>query len=162
MTQVIAAGWDQIDAIAHAFFERPRPLHIWRLQYQDQGHGIYLVAWRNEEPMGHLLLKWPGWPERPGATENQARHECSLVEDLWVLPNSRGLGIGRALMESAHSHSSQKGISTVGLGVGLDQGYEPAQHLYRSMGYKDSGLGPFIESSPGWWDILIFLVKELA
>jgi hypothetical protein len=54
-------------------------------------------------------------------------------------------------MESAHSRTSEQGISSVGLGVGIDQGYEAAHHLYRSLGYRDPGHGHFIESNRGWW-----------
>ena len=162
MTHVRAAAWDQLEAICEALPERPRAMHTRRMHYQDQLHGMYLIGWSDEVPVGHLLLKWPGWPERPWSMELQGAYGCSIVEDLWVKPESRGLGTGRALMEIAHSHTIERGISSVGLSVGLTQGYEAAQHLYRSLGYRDQGHGHFVESSPGWWDILIFLLNRLT
>ena len=152
----MAAGWDGLDALSAATPERPRSLHAKRLQYQEQGHGLYLIGWSDELAVGHLLLKWPGWPERPWTMEFQATYGCSLVEDLWVQPRSRGMGIGRALMETAHSHSNQQGIPSVGLGVGMDPGYAAARRLYRSLGYRDPGHGRFIASGPGWIEELTF------
>jgi GNAT superfamily N-acetyltransferase len=161
LTEIRAAAWDQLDAICDGLADRHMTMHTKRIQYQDQGHGLYLIGWEHGKAVGHLHLKWPGWPERPRAKEFQARYGCSMVEDLWVLPDNRGRGLGRALMESAHSHTSQQGIRTVGLSVGIEQGYEAAHHLYRSLGYRDPGHGRFIESSPGWWDVGVFLLKEL-
>ena len=136
-------------------------MHAKRLEYQDRGHGLYLIGSEDATPAGHLLLKGPHWPERPWSAEYQARYGCSVVEDLWVQPDKRGLGIGRALMEAAHVHTTQHLLSAVGLGVGMDPGYKAARQLYESLGYRDPGHGVFIESGQGWMEHLIFLLKEL-
>ena len=51
------------------------PLH--RLD-QD---GMYLLAWERDEPLGHAHVEWRVPPE---------------IQDVWVLPERRGEGIGRA------------------------------------------------------------------
>ena len=160
--RIEAASMDQLEAIGEGLPERPRALHARRISQQDQDHSLYLLAWKREGPVGHVVVKWPAWPESPFAVEWQARYGCSMVEDLWICPDSRGKGIGRALMETAHARTGQRGIGSVGLGVGVGDGYDAARHLYKSLGYRDRGHGRFIESSPGWWDILVFLLKELG
>ena len=162
MGQISAAAWNQLDAICEGLAERPKPLHAQRIRQQDQGHSLYLLAWKRQRPVGHVILKWPTWPERPLAVEWQARYDCCFIDDLWVDPDSRNEGIGRGLMEAAHSHTSKQAIPSVGLAVGMDPGYEAARRLYRSLGYKDPGHGRFIESGPGWTERLSFLLKELS
>jgi GNAT superfamily N-acetyltransferase len=112
-----------------------------------------------EVPVGHVLVRWPTWPERPGAVEWQARYGCCFIEDLWVQPDHRNHGIGRALMAAAESRCVTQGTSSVGLHVGLDEGYQAALHIYSSTGYEDPGHGVFIESSPGVVERVIFLLK---
>lgn len=162
MTQIRAAAWDELDAISEGLPQRPKPLHAQRIFQQSMGHNLYLFAWKADTPVGHVMVKWPTWPEGPGAVEWQARYGCCFIEDLWVLPDMRNLGIGRALMVSAESRCLSQNTSRAGLHVGLDDGYKAALHLYYSTGYRDLGHGPFIESSPGAVEPVIFLLKELA
>jgi len=153
---------DQLDAICVGLPERPRPLHSQRIMQQDQGHSLYLFAWVDDRPVGHVIVKWPPWPERPGTVEWQARYSCCFIEDLWVQSETRNQGIGRALMGAAESCCVVQDTPKVGLNVGLDEGYQAALHIYYSTGYKDLGHGLFIESSPGAVEPVIFLLKELG
>ena len=74
-------------------------------------------------------------------------------------------------MHAAEAEARARQIASVGLAVGLDDGYAPARQLYASLGYRDPGLGTFIESAaipsddpqPGiWLDVLVLLVKSLG
>jgi GNAT superfamily N-acetyltransferase len=162
MSQIVPAAWDELDAISNGLPERPKPLHSQRILQQTLGHCLYLLAWEADTPVGHVIVKWPNWPERPWAVEWQARYRCCFIEDLWVLPSSRNQGTGKALMASAESHCLAQGTSRVGLHVGLDEGYHAALHIYHSTGYRGLGHGLFIESSPGSVEPVIFLLKELT
>jgi GNAT superfamily N-acetyltransferase len=163
MTPIRSGLMAHLDAICVGLPERSRPLHSRRILQQDQGHGLYLFAWVDERPVGHVMVKWPSWPERPGTVEWQARYGCCFIEDLWVQFETRNQGIGRALMGAAESYCRLvQDSSKVGLNVGLDEGYQAALHIYYSTGYKDPGHGFFIESSPGAVEQVIFLLKELA
>ena len=161
MTEIRPAAGEQLDAISETLSARPRALHSDRIHQQSLGHSLYLFAWVEERPVGHVIVKWPTWPERPWAVEWQARYDCCFIEDLWVLPDSRNQGIGRALMATAESQCLGHEASRVGLHVGLDEGYQAAHHIYLSTGYRDLGHGNFIESSPGSVEPVIFLLKEL-
>lgn len=159
MTRIMPAAWDQLDAISEGLPDRPKPLHSKRIHEQSMGHSIYLFAWQADTPVGHVIVKWPTWPERSWAVEWQARYDCCFIEDLWVLPDWRNQGIGRALMANAESHCLAQETSRVGLHVGLDEGYQAALHIYQSAGYRDLGHGIFIESSPGSVEPVIFLLQ---
>ena len=162
LTKIEPASWDQLDVICESLSERPEPVHSRRIQQQYQGHSVYLFAWVAERPVGHVIVKWPTWPERPWAVEWQARYGCCFIEDLWVRPDNRNNGIGRALMSAAEARRLVQDISKVGLHVGMDEGYPAALHLYYSTGYEDAGHGLFIESSPGSVEPVVFLFKDLA
>ncbi len=160
--RIEAAAWGQLAAICRGLPDRPMSLHSQRILLQVQGHSLYLIAWADERPLGHVVLQWPTWPERPWAVEWQARYGCCFILDLWVEPGSRNQGIGRALMSMAESLCRKQGHPSVGLHMGLDEGYRAALNIYHSMDYTDLGHGLFIESSPGAVEPVIFLLKELA
>ena len=57
------------------------------------------------------------------------------VHDLSVVPEFRGKGIGRLLLERVVTEAKARGSSGVTLEVRKDN--EPARHLYRSVGFSD-------------------------
>lgn len=57
-----------------------------------------------------------------------------VLYDLYVRPESRRQGIGRALMERAHHHCRQSGAGSVTLATAVDN--LPGQALYESLGYQ--------------------------
>lgn len=62
------------------------------------------------------------------------------IHDLAVLPESRGRGIGRKLLEATHRRAAELGCCKVTLEVREDN--HRAQGLYRSLGYgKRDGAG---------------------
>ena len=60
-----------------------------------------------------------------------------FVDELYVIPEARGRGLGAALMAFAEKAAREKGISTLHLEV--ERGNARAQTLYRSRGYEDTG-----------------------
>jgi ribosomal protein S18 acetylase RimI-like enzyme len=91
----------------------------------DQGDGFYLVAWEDEEPLGHAYLALTDPPE---------------LGDVSVRPEHRRRGVASALTAVAEQECRERGFDRLRLTVGI--GNEPAQALYRSCGYVDSGLPP--------------------
>lgn len=61
------------------------------------------------------------------------------VHDLAVLPEYRGRGIGRALLQAAEDRARQKGCCKLTLEVREDN--TRARALYRSFGFGDSSIG---------------------
>jgi ribosomal protein S18 acetylase RimI-like enzyme len=106
------AELDQADAVL--------PLH--RL---DRPASQYLVAWDGEAPVGHVCLQWIEPPE---------------LQDLWVLPDRRSGGIGRALIAAAERETAARGHGRLLLSVGVHN--ERALSLYERLGYTRTETPP--------------------
>lgn len=57
-----------------------------------------------------------------------------ILYDLYVVPEARGWGIGRALMERTQRFARESGAKRVELSTARDN--RPAQALYESLGYQ--------------------------
>jgi ribosomal protein S18 acetylase RimI-like enzyme len=101
-----------------------------RALMSDPGHeGVQLIA-RGEsgEPLGFATLFW-SWQ-----TLSAAR--AGVLNDLFVVPEARGQGVGRALIEECRRRSAEHGAAEVVWETAPDN--EAAQHLYRSIGARES------------------------
>jgi ribosomal protein S18 acetylase RimI-like enzyme len=91
----------------------------------DHGDTIVLVA--GERPDGLAVLRF-----RPAIWA--ATIECYLAE-LYVVPERRGHGIGRALMEEAMDVARAEGATYMDLGTSEDD--VAARALYESLGFSN-------------------------
>jgi ribosomal protein S18 acetylase RimI-like enzyme len=116
--------------------------HRERLEGQERGECLYLIAWTGDEPVGHLNLRLRGrkLPDRA------RRLRAAQVEDLRVAALHRRRGVATALMHHAAEEAGTRGFRRLGLGV--DVGNVPARRLYRKEGYEEAGLGRFVVSYP--------------
>jgi ribosomal protein S18 acetylase RimI-like enzyme len=90
-----------------------------------QGDGFYLVAWSDDEPLGHLHLALSNPPE---------------LQDVFVHPVHRRQGIATALTRRAEDEAHTRGFDRLRLAVGMDN--TAAQAFYRRCGYVDAGVAP--------------------
>ena len=90
-----------------------------------QGDGFYLVAWRGNEPLGHVHLALTDPPE---------------LQDVFVRVEHRRQGVATALLGRAENEALARGFDRVSLGVSVDG--VAAQAFYRRCGYIDSGDAP--------------------
>jgi len=115
----------------------------------------YLVAWDGDAPVGHAHVAWKG---HLGAPE---------IQDMYVLPERRGAGIGAALVGAAERLAAERGHGRMSLSVGEAS---DARRLYERLGYCDAGVPPvrvegtiMIRGEPlEVDDTLVYLVKPLA
>lgn len=94
--------------------------------------GRYYRGWRLttlDLVREYLGIEFPGM-------EDEAVPGEYYVDSLAVLPEWRGHGIGRALLQSAVARGREQGLS-VTLAVEYDN--ERAQRLYRSLGFEPDG-----------------------
>jgi ribosomal protein S18 acetylase RimI-like enzyme len=80
-----------------------------------------------EGPDGLALLRF-----RPAIWS--AGLECYLAE-LYVVPDRRGRGLGRALMDAAIGHARERGADLIDLGTSDDD--VAARGLYESLGFSN-------------------------
>lgn len=112
----------------------PKPIAIFenylKEQHLDKRH--IWVAYIEEHFAGYITLKWESTYE--------PFHQVKIPEimDFNVLHDFRNQGIGSQLMDKAERIASKKS-ETVGIGVGLYEGYGAAQKLYIKRGYIPNG-----------------------
>jgi ribosomal protein S18 acetylase RimI-like enzyme len=90
-----------------------------------QGNGFYLVAWEDEEPLGHAYIALTDPPE---------------LQDMQVRPEHRRRGIASAMTLVAEENALALGFDRLRLEV--SQQNTAAQALYRSRGFVDIGAPP--------------------
>jgi ribosomal protein S18 acetylase RimI-like enzyme len=64
----------------------------------------------------------------------------AYLEELYVVPERRGQGLGRALLEAAMEHARQRGAAHIDLSTG--EGDVAARALYESAGFTNREGGP--------------------
>ena len=141
-----------------------------RLDRQLGGHGLLLVAFHDERPVGHVYL-WLA-----PAQEYEIRAELPgvpLLNRLWVAGPHRNQGIGTALLTNAERRLHAMGHDRVALGVGVEN--VDAIRLYRRRGYQqwqrppivartggDLGNGGGPSGGPGQEEIFTIFIKKLG
>jgi GNAT superfamily N-acetyltransferase len=86
--------------------------------------GMLLGAWREGELLGYACLYWTFTSLVPA--------EIVLMNDLYVVPESRGGGVGRALIETCARVARERGAHHLQWVTAPDN--ETAQRLYDSTG----------------------------
>jgi GNAT superfamily N-acetyltransferase len=142
--QIRRAAPSELDVLCAAFADRPRGLHEERLLHQEDGHGPYLIAWLEGEPVGHVQLQLPDERDLDSMLEGRG---AAWGEDLFVTPTARGRWIGPALMRSLEREARAAGIDRLIFFVGIDRGYAAARAIYAWMGFRQRRPEPLIESA---------------
>ncbi len=140
-------------------------VHRERWESQEQGTAVYLIAWQDDAPVGHLVIHWAGSVDEPVASASSG---CPNLSDIAVHPDWPSRGIGSQLMAAAERLVAQRGYQRVGLSVALDN--VRARSLYERRGYGEAGLGPYPirwpyldEQGQERWreETCIYLIKDL-
>jgi len=94
--------------------------------FGSQRSAEVLLAWEDSEPVGFAVFfhNFSTWLGRPGL----------YLEDLFVKPEKRGKGYGRALLERLAQIAKERGCGRMEWAV-LDWN-EPAIQFYRKLGAK--------------------------
>ncbi len=164
VAEVRPLGEEEVAAMERHFPSAIADKHRVRLARQRRDDALYLIAWLEEAPVGHVLLKFtatadPAAPRLP---------DCPHIEDLLVKPEWRSRGIGSSLLAAAEEAAARRGCTRVGLNVAAEN--LRARKLYAERGYVDSGLGEFQAGGSyldaggvlrTWSDASLYLVKKL-
>jgi GNAT superfamily N-acetyltransferase len=134
-----------------------RHLPLSRLCQQVEERAMYLIAWEDDQPVGHAHIAWTrthlGLPE---------------IQDVFVLPERRRRGIATQLTHAAEEEARARGWSSISLSVS-QEGNSAARLLYAKLGYIDAGADPVRVSGPIMLrgrpfevdDTLVYLTKHL-
>jgi GNAT superfamily N-acetyltransferase len=158
---------EQLDFIQSEFSPNDFLLyHHQRHRVQEEGKGVFLIAWHHDNPVGHFLLRWEGPDED---ISGKYPYPTPYLEAGGTKVEFRRKGIATRLIQRAEELAIQKGYKKIGLSVGSTDNPE-ARRLYEKLEYVDWGKGE-LESS---WDfksadgktgreseICIYMFKEL-
>jgi GNAT superfamily N-acetyltransferase len=134
-----------------------RHLPLSRLCQQVEEHSMYLIAWEDDQPVGHAHLAWSG--THLGLPE---------IQDVFVLPERRRRGIATQLTQAAEQEARARGWNSISLSVS-QEGNAAARLLYAKLGYVDGGADPVPVSGSIMLrgrpfdvdDTLVYLTKHL-
>jgi GNAT superfamily N-acetyltransferase len=121
-------------AFAAIGWAKPREQYERYLAEQEAGRRNVFVAWVGGVFAGYVTLVW-----QPDYAPFRAEG-IPEIQDFNVLPAFRRRGIGSALLDAAEALAGSRS-PVVGIGVGLDPDYGPAQRLYVKRGYVPDGRG---------------------
>ena len=91
----------------------------------EGGDTVVVLGGDGPDGVAVLRLRPALWSERP---------ECYLAE-LYVRPEVRGRGLGRAIMQAVLAEARRRNVDTVEIGV--DEPDLGARHLYESLGFTN-------------------------
>jgi len=131
------AGTADVDLVAplfdayRQFYERPPDLPLSRaflVERRTRGDSVVFVAEENGKSLGFVQL-YPLF-------SSTARHpgRSWLLNDLYVVPDGRGRGVGRRLMERARRLAVETDACAIELATARTNA--GAQALYESLGYR--------------------------
>lgn len=92
--------------------------------FAPSNDGMLLGAWRDDELLGYVCLYWTFTSLVPA--------EIVLMNDLYVRPEARGQGVGRALIEASAAVGRERGAHHLQWVTAPDNA--TAQRLYDSTG----------------------------
>ena len=126
--------------------------------------GAGLIAVHGDDVAGYVAILWE--PNFDGF------RDCGipLVHQLAVAGPFRRRGVATLLMDAAEQLAGERGVTALGITVGLFDEYGPAQRLYGQRGYVPDGRGVCRAQRPlgkGMQvtmddDLIMWLTKDLA
>jgi len=144
------------DAVLHGFgtFEEepptPADMDGRRRAVQDQGLP-YLVA----EDEGRVLGFAYAGPFRP-----RAAYRYTLEDSVYVSPDAKGKGVGRAMLTAIIAACEALGVRQLMAVIG-DSGNQGSIALHRALGFEQTGVGRSVGFKHGRWVDIVHMQKPL-
>ncbi len=138
--QIRPARETELDLLEEAFSPNSNAkYHHRRFALQQRGDGIYLIAWRDDEPVGHFLLLWNGPTDEP---TGRYPRDTACLEAGATKPVYQRQGIGTRMIRDAERIARARGCRRIGLAVGSTDN-PLARRLYERLGYRAWDGGEF-------------------
>lgn len=117
-------------------------LHRFHVEFDESSPGADVLTLRvGEHIEGDLSVFLLAGPRHVGVVQLRFRdylftgEPMCYLEELYVIPDRRGEGHGRALMEAAMAAARERGATTIELGTALND--TAARGLYESLGFTN-------------------------
>jgi ribosomal protein S18 acetylase RimI-like enzyme len=132
--EVRACDGDDLEQLRRRW---PTPADVAASHYaeQERGRASFLVAWRDDEPLGWLVIEWDGCV---GPNARAAFPASAEVIHLHVRREHRRKGVGTALVGAAEAAIAARDLSTATISVSLEN--PDAARLYERCGYRHTGV----------------------
>ncbi|GJQ60925.1 MAG: GNAT family N-acetyltransferase [Candidatus Scalindua sp. AMX11] len=114
--------------------------HADDLHEQSLSNISFLVAWLNDHPVGHALVRWEGPRE---VTVRREYADCPEIYRLRVLKEFRSQGIATAIIKECENEALKRECLFIGLGT--HTGISPEDNLYLRLGYESSAVTSYID-----------------
>jgi L-amino acid N-acyltransferase YncA len=144
------------DAVLHGFgtFEEepPTPADMDGRRRAVQDRGLpYLVA----EADGQVLGFAYAGPFRP-----RAAYRYTLEDSVYVSPEAKGKGVGRAVLSAVIAACEALGVRQLMAVIG-DSGNSGSIGLHRALGFEQTGVGRSVGYKHGRWVDIVHMQKAL-
>jgi len=108
--------------------------HEDKFALQQNGQGLYLAAWIDEDPVGYIFIRW----ERNEPATQLPITLRSYIDAIEVNEKFDSDEIGNYLIANAENYMKVKGFHTLGFVVGLTD--KKAIRFYLKQGYEPQRL----------------------
>ncbi|MZQ85339.1 GNAT family N-acetyltransferase [Paenibacillus sp. 5J-6] len=165
--EIKEAQESQLDFLVTQFSPDNPKFQYNRFAVQKRGEGLYMIAWHNNAPVGHFLLRWSG-PHVESVTKLVDISHSAFLEAGLTIDEYRRKGVATAIIKEAERLAKERKCTSIGLEVGISNA--EAKRLYQKLGYIDWGHGEFLIS----WEyedeygntgieteVVIYMQKEL-
>jgi len=134
MIEIIQASLEHVEVLTplfdgyRQFYKQPSDLDSARRFLSERlanKESVIFLASNAEKGVGFIQL-YPSF-------SSIALKRLWILNDLFVLPETRRQGVGKALLDRARQHAAETGAKGLVLETAVDN---LAQNLYKQMGYK--------------------------
>jgi GNAT superfamily N-acetyltransferase len=136
--QIEKSDLDKMDNTFKSEFGRT---HADDLHDQSLSNLSFFVAWMNDDPVGHALVRWLG-PREETVRKNYP--DCPEIYRLRVLKEFRSQGIATAIIRKCENEALARHHLLIGLGTHPNN--ISKDNLYICSGYESSTVGSYIDT----------------
>lgn len=126
---------------------------LWRRAQAVLAHE---VPWLVAEADGRVLGYAYAAPFRP-----RAAYRYTAEDTVYVAPEAKGRGVGRALLTAVIKACEDKGLRRLVAAIG-DSGNTASIRLHEACGFQPAGLLPSVGYKQGRWVDVIFMQRTLG
>ena len=136
--QIEKSDLDKMDCTFKSEFGRT---HADDLHDQSMSNISFFVAWLNDKPVGHALVRWLG-PRDEIVRKDYP--DCPEIYRLKVLKEFREQGIATAIIKKCENEALKRECLLIGLGT--DPNITTKGNLYIQLGYRPATVGGYIDT----------------